>query len=171
MRSLIALAGLTLLAFAPGATAAPVSLAPISYSPEFQQTLDDDLGAREGDVLSRAVTAAVSRALEARGAEIGPGSGLTLEVSIVDADPNRPTFAQLGATPGLDAMRSISLGGAELRGVLRGTDGQIISEVTHRRYDYNIEDVTGFTTWSSAQRAIRQFAAKVADAYVAAENQ
>ena len=63
------------------------------------------------------------------------------------------------------------MGGAELRAILRGADGQVISEITHRRYNYSIEDAAmqAPTTWSEAQRAIRRFARRVADAYVAAQ--
>ena len=64
-------------------------------------------------------------------------------------------------------MESISLGGAELHAVLRGADGVVIEEVTHRRYNYSLEEIGAATTWSEARRAIRQFADKVADAYAA----
>jgi hypothetical protein len=75
---------------------------------------------------------------------------------------------QLSETPGLDYMRSFSIGGAELHATVRGANGQAI-EVSHRRYDHTIEEYNGLpaTTWTAAQRAIRQFAEKVADAYVA----
>jgi hypothetical protein len=42
-----------------------------------------------------------------------------------------------------------------------------VGEVSHRRYDMTLEDVFAATTWGSARQAIRQFAEKVADAYVA----
>jgi Protein of unknown function (DUF3313) len=154
------------------AFAAPVTLAPVSFSPEFQESLSEDLGAREGEYLRRDVLEEVSEALTRRGATIGAGSGLSLEISIVDADPNRPTMAQLSDRPGLDMHRSLSIGGAELRGVLRDAQGEVVQEITHRRYNHSIDDVSMFspTTWSEAQRSIRQFAEKVADAYVAAAN-
>ena len=106
--------------------------------------------------------------LTERGATLSEGAPVTVEISIVDADPNRPTMQQLADTPGLDAFRSISIGGAELHAVLRGADGQVLSEVTHRRYNHSLDDVIPpATTWTEARRAIRQFANKVADAYVA----
>ncbi|MEQ1617617.1 MAG: hypothetical protein ABL883_04645 [Terricaulis sp.] len=171
MRSTLALASLAaFFAFSFPANAAPVNLSPVSFSPEFQTALDDDLGAREGERLQADLVRAVTRELAARGATIGEG-GVTVELSIIDADPNRPTWQQMTNRPGLDYIRSISLGGADLRAILRGADGQVVSEVTHRRYDYNIEDaaVQGATTWSAAQRAIRGFAQRVADAYMAAQ--
>lgn len=171
MRPMPALSAFIFITLAPAAFAAPVALAPISFSPEFQQSLEEDLGVREGEELRQAVTEQVNAALARRGASVAEASGLTLEISIVDADPNRPTMQQMSDRPGLDMMRSISIGGAELHGVLRNAQGEVISEITHRRYNNNIEDVAlgAATTWTEARRAIRQFAEKVADAYVAAE--
>lgn len=171
MRLRFLLASAAFAAFAPAALAGPVTLAPVSFSPEFQTALDEDMGAREGEVLREAVTEAVSSALARRGANLGPG-GIVVEIAILDADPNRPTMQQLVHTPGLDYGRSLSIGGAELSAVIRGADGAVISEVTHRRYNTDLTDAASFSlaTWSEARRAIRQFAAKVADAYAAAGN-
>ena len=166
MRLVPAFVGLAALAFASSAAAAPVTLSQISFSPEFQVELDEELGAREGEYLRSAVTEAVSNALTRRGASIGAGADITIEISIIDADPNRPTMQQTQGRPGLDPLRSVSTGGAELRAVLRNASGQVVGEVDHRRYDETLSDVfVPPTTWTSAQRSIRQFAGKVADAY------
>ena len=75
---------------------------------------------------------------------------------------------QISSRPGLDALSSVSIGGAELHGVVRSADGQVLSEVTHRRYNHSLQDVfPAASTWTEARRAIRQFATKLADAYVA----
>ena len=164
MRLIPAFLGLAALAFAQSASA--VTLSQISFSPEFQIELDEELGAREGEYLRSAVTEAVSNALTRRGASIGTGADITIDISIIDADPNRPTMEQTMGRPGLDPMRSVSTGGAELRAVLRNANGQVVGEVDHRRYDETLSDVfVPPTTWTSAQRSIRQFAGKVADAY------
>ncbi len=171
MRSTIALVSLAaFFSLSLPANATPVNLSPVSFSPEFQTALEEDLGAREGERLQTDLTNAVTRELTARGASMGQG-GITIELSIIDADPNRPTWQQLANRPGLDYMRSISVGGAELRALLRGADGQIISEVNHRRYNHSIADAAlgASNTWSEAQRTIRRFASRVADAYVAAQ--
>lgn len=155
-------------AITSAASAAPVRLAPVAVSAELQTALDEDLGAREGDVLRESVAHMVAAALTRHGATLADGAPLVVEVIIVDADPNRPTFEQLGARPGLDMLRSISVGGAELRGTLRAADGHVVSEISHRRYNNSIVDLTGGeSTWTDARRAIRQFAEKIADAYVA----
>ena len=63
---------------------------------------------------------------------------------------------------------SISVGGATLHGVLRGPNGQVLAEIDHRRYSNTLADVVpGPTQWMDAQRAIRQYADKVARAYQA----
>ncbi len=152
------------------ALAGPV-VAPVSFSPEFQTSLEEELGVREGETLRAEVTEAVNRALARRGVAAEQSGPLVIEISIVDADPNRPTMQQLAERPGLDSIRSLSIGGAELHAVLRGADGSVVSEITHRRYNYDINDVANFspTTWSEARRAIRRFAERVADAYLAAQ--
>ena len=167
MRLLAVLAGAAALAFAHVAAAAPVTLAPVSFSPEFQEKIDEDLGAREGDFLRQQITERVSAALADQRATLSSGAPLVIEILIIDADPNRPTIGQLAQRPGLDAMRSVSIGGAELRAVLR-RNGAVVEEVHHRRYNHGLQDVAfAPSTWSEAQRSIRQFAIKVADAYAA----
>lgn len=168
MRTLFAFTALAALAFAGAAAADPVTIAPVSFSNEFQQELDRSIGAREGEILRNAVVDSVGRALERRGAALDQTGGVSIEITIVDADPNRPTMQQLRYDPTLDPMRSVSLGGAELVAVIRGGDGRVLSEVRHRRYNHSLEDLVGPpTTWTEARRAISQFATKVADAYAA----
>jgi hypothetical protein len=155
-------------AFTQAAWAAPVALAPVMFAAEFQTTLDEEIGAREGDVLSGAVTRSVSTALVRHGATMSQTAPITVEVTILDAKPNRPTMLQIFNRPGLDPGQSISIGGAELHAVLRSSDGQVLGEVDHRRFNAGLGDVFGAqSTWTEARHAIRQFAEKVADAYVA----
>ena len=96
------------------------------------------------------------------------GNAFQSDWEVINAEPNRPTMQQLTDQPGLDPIRSISLGGAELRAVLRSSDGVVLEEVEHRRFNYTLDELNGAaSTWSEARRAIRRFAEKVADAYVA----
>jgi hypothetical protein len=158
--------GFAALTLAPAAWAGPVTVGPVSFSPEFQTSLEEELGTREGAALQRATTNSVSRALSRHGATLSEDAPVVVEIAIIDADPNHPTMQQLGDTPGLDPILSVYRGGAELHAVLRARDGAVLTEVTHRRYDFDLfEAERGATTWSSARRAISQFAEKVADAY------
>lgn len=159
MKLVPALAALAMLGFAGAASAAPIS---VSFSSEFQESLDDDLGIREGAFLQTTVTRAIDAALARRGVTAAEGS---IDVSVLDADPNRPTFHQLSNTS-IDFAESRSVGGANLHAVVHGANGAV--EVNHRRYDYSIDEYSYQpSTWMGAQRTIRQFAEKVADAYVA----
>jgi hypothetical protein len=162
--ALLAFAGLSLAYATPAA--AQVALAPISYSHEFQVALEEDIGPREGEYLRTTVTRAIERALAARGVSMGGGAA-TIEVAIIDADPNQPTIHQTHRNLSLDSGRSVSIGGAELHAVLRGSDGQVLREINHRRYNHSISELLYPPgTWTEAHRAINQFARKVADAYV-----
>ena len=161
MRIRYLLAGAAALAFAAPAWAQST---PVSFSPEFQTSLEEDYGVREGEVLRAAVSDAISRELSRRGVS---ADAANIEVTIVDAEPNRPTMQQMFDRPSLD-MSSISIGGAELRATIRGANGAT-TEVTHSRYNHSLSDIVGpAMTWTEARRAIRQFAVKVADAYIAA---
>ncbi|MBL8537119.1 MAG: DUF3313 family protein [Hyphomonadaceae bacterium] len=166
MRSV--LFGFTALALAQTAWAEPVAVSPISFSPQLETALAEDLGPREGEYLQRAVQTEIAAALQRRGVSAGAPARLSIEVVIVDADPNRPTMQQLHDQPGLDPIASVSIGGAELRAILRDNDGNAVATVEHRFYDHNLLDTTpAASTWSTARRSIHRFARRVADAYVA----
>lgn len=168
MRALTLAAALALTAFAQTAAAATVTIGPVAFSPEFAEELRDDLGEREGLYLQNEVSRKVAEALTSAGAQLGPGGELSVELTIVDADPSKPTFEQLRQRVGLDYGRSVSLGGADLAAVIRASDGQVLAEVQH---DYRppelFDPAPPLTTWEDANRAIRGFARKVADAYSA----
>lgn len=171
MRALAALASLAAIAFAPAAFAAPVALAPVALSAEYQTKVDEEIGDRDSQVLNAFVTRTVSRALTQRGGEISQDAPMRVEITIVDADPNRPTWEEMRKTPGLSQFWSVSTGGAELQAILRGSDGRVLSEVNHRYYSNSIADLIGSPdTWSDAHRATYRFARKVADAYSVAAN-
>ncbi len=160
MRIRFLIASAAMLAFAAPAWAQST---PVSFSPEFQTSLEEDYGVREGEYLRTAVSEAIQAELIRRGVSADSAS---IDVTIVDAEPNRPTMQQLFDRPSLDGT-SISIGGAELRATIHLAGGSTL-EVSHSRYNHSLADLVGpATTWTEARRAIRQFAVKVADAYVA----
>ena len=164
-RLLSMLAAASLLALAAPASAQTAHIAPVAFSEDFQTDLEDDYGLREGEYLSERVTRAVSRELEERGVALGE-DGYAIEVTLVDARPNKPTFQQLGDRPGLDYARSISTGGAELSAVIRAPDGSVADEVTYRRFSSSLLDAQPIVSpWQDANRSINRFANRVADAY------
>ncbi|MBI1186592.1 MAG: DUF3313 family protein [Alphaproteobacteria bacterium] len=167
LASLVAL--LTLGVVARPAAAGPISLPPAAYSDAFQEKLAEDYGEREGDYLREAIERALVRALARVGGQVSASPGVRIETTIIDARPNRPTFRQLNDRPGLDFGRSISIGGAELHAVLRGSDGRVLAEVDHRFFEHDIRNVLALTTWGDARRSIDRFARKVAAAYAQVE--
>jgi hypothetical protein len=166
MSAALAAAVLAPAAFAGPAAANPVAIAPMSVSPELREEFRDDFGDREIAYLQDLVTRRVSNALVRRGAEISETAPLIIEMSLLDADPSKPTRKQLHDTLGLDYFSSISVGGAEFTAVLRRADGEVVDEVSFRRYAHSLEAISyGGGTWSDVDRAARQFANRVADAY------
>ena len=168
MRMLAPLAALAALAFAQSAAAATITVNPVTFAPELQTKFEEDFGVREQEYLTRRVSSALERTLTRAGAELAPGGELVLDVTLIDAKPNRPTFQQLADRPGLDMGRSASIGGAELHGVLRTSSGEVLAEFDHDYRTPTIEDAyhTG-APWFDAYRAIDGFAAEAADAYEA----
>jgi hypothetical protein len=152
----VALASLTSTAFA-----APVGA--ISLSPDAQRAFDKTYGAREVEHLSAYIQKALDEALTRRGLVNG---ALTVETTLVEAIPSRPTFEQLNDNVSL-SMRSVSLGGAKLHAKLIDANGRVVDEVSFRYFEHDISRSFSSGTWTEAHHAIRRFAAKVADAYAA----
>lgn len=159
-----AIAGLAF-AFAASASAAPVSLRPVSIDADLQKKFDDDYGRREVAVLQKIVTDALARELAQAGATVADGAPVSIETTLVDVKPSKPTFHQAAETIGLDTIRSVSIGGAELRARIVGADGATLGEVNYEWYESDLLFSNANSTWSDARQAIRRFAGKVGDTY------
>jgi hypothetical protein len=146
--------------------AGAVRLAPVTIGTTLQTALHDRLGDREGPVLQSMVADSLSRELKAAGATLDDSAALRIEVSIEDAVPSHPTRHQLELNPALDPVRSVSLGGARLRAVLRGADGK---EIDHVDYDYrpvSLEQVSpSLDAWADAHVTIQRFSDLVVKAW------
>jgi hypothetical protein len=164
---LFAAAAIVALAFAAAspAMAADVALRPMTVDAKLQDKFADDYGEREVAVLRKMVESALSRELTQAGATIADSGPVAVETTLVDVKPSRPTFQQAIDKPGLDTIRSISIGGAELHARLVGADGTTLRDVTYEWYESDLAFSTALTTWGDAERAIRRFADKVGDAY------
>ncbi len=159
-----AIAGLALALAAP-ASAAPVTVRPMAIDAELQKKFDDDYGQREVAVLQRIVADALARELTQAGATISDSAAISIETTLVDVKPSKPTFYQATENIGLDTIRSVSIGGAELRARIVGADGATLGEVTYDWYESDLLFSTAQSTWSDARHAIRRFADKVGNAY------
>ena len=163
MRISSLLIGAAALAFASAASAQTIEQ--VSFSPDFQEELEDEYGVDEGAYLNETLTRYVAEALQRRGAR---ADGARIELTIVDAAPNRPTRQQQFDQPSIDFLRSVSIGGAELRAVIRDESGAVVDEVRHRYYSSDLRQASmSADVWGDARRSMRRFADKVATAYVA----
>ncbi|MEZ5939506.1 MAG: hypothetical protein R3C52_15005 [Hyphomonadaceae bacterium] len=151
-RILIAAAGLLTLSSPAWAVTVETGV-----SSDFQKKLEDDYGVRETKYLTEALTSKVTEELAKKG--VDPAR---VVLTIEDARPNRPTFTQVSDTPGLDPMRSLSIGGAKVIGVAYDEHGAKIGELTYDWYETDIRNVVGVSTWHDARWAFDRFARKFA---------
>jgi hypothetical protein len=80
------------------------TLQPVSYAPDFQTALEEDYGVREGAYLQETLTRFVSQELAERGLS---NRGVQIDLTIIDAKPNRPTMEQTADRPGLEPIGSV----------------------------------------------------------------
>jgi hypothetical protein len=100
----------------------------------------------------------VERALKRQGGF----EGAVVNLVLVDVRPNRPTYEQIARRPGLDPHRSVSIGGAEIRGEIVMADGSVRAIRPFDWYSHSVAEVQGYTTWYDAERAYARFASGVA---------
>jgi hypothetical protein len=131
----------------------------VAFSESFEKTLQDDYGVREASVLRADLKRKVERALVRAGAP----QGITVTLTIVNAKPNRPTFAQMSDKPGL-SFQSFGIGGAAIEGQVLDADGKVIAALSDRWYETDINQSYGRATWGDANFAFDRFARKLAKA-------
>lgn len=158
VKSGLFLVGLALAA--TGADAAPAEVQ-VQVGPKLQKAAADTLGVREVDRLAADLKRQVERELGRTGAL----DGARLELILVDAKPNRPTFKQLGDRPGL-SYESFSLGGARIEGRAIAVGGAV-TPIRYEWYESDIRNASYRVTWADADTAFGQFARRLArgDAY------
>lgn len=124
----------------------------VSIGPDLQRSARD-LGEREVRDQADRLATVVSRELARSGALDGAQVNLVLS----DIRPNRPTYEQLAARPGLDGHRSLSTGGATIEGEIITADGQRLP-VRYDWYSSSLADVHGVGVWNDADRAYGRLA-------------
>ncbi len=106
----------------------------------------------------------IERKMESRlnkyGVPISENAPQTIRITLTDARPNRPTFAQLSKSS--VSRKSFATGGATLEGELVTTSGESNGRVSYAWYDNDILDAYYSGTWSDANRAIDRFATRTA---------
>jgi hypothetical protein len=155
LRGAIALTGLIA---ATTAIAADLPIT-VTLAPALAERLDTSLGIEEGPVLQRIVTEAVARAVTPDRCR----DTARIDITLAEAEPTHPTRRQLIDQPGLDFLRSKSIGGAALSAKIFNADGKVIDTVSYRRYPPTIQWASeAAETWSDARLAIDNFATKLA---------
>ena len=158
MRKLAFLAPLgAVLAVAAGPAMADPASVSVTIGPDLQEKADD-LGERDVREQADRLAEVVRRAL----ARSGDLDGARIDLVLTDLKPNRPTFEQLAARPGLDGHRSISIGGAAIEGSIVTADGRVLP-VKYDWYSHNLAEVRGYSTWQDADRAYERLAGRLVD--------
>ncbi|MBD3832652.1 hypothetical protein [Brevundimonas sp. P7753] len=157
MRRFAFLAPLTAAMALAGAVAAQPSAVVVTVSPDFAKTAAE-LGEREVQQQADDLARTVERVLNEQQAL----DGARIELVITDLKPNRPTIQQATDKPGLDMMRSISIGGAAIEGTITTASGEV-QPVKYERYSNNLADVRGYSTWQDAGTAFNRLARNLAE--------
>lgn len=134
----------------------PVGEVNVSIGPELEAKAQS-LGQSDLDRLAAELKRDVEQRL-VRSGRFSQG-GVRLNLQIVAAKPSHPTIAQ--AAPGLDTIRSRSLGGATLRGEEVGPDGA--RQISFSLYENDIRNERYTSTWSDAERCFEAFARDYAE--------
>lgn len=121
----------------------------VTIGPDLQRQVEK-LGDREVNEQIAALQVEVADALAKR------YPGATANLVLVDLKPNRPTFEQIRQSPGLDPIRSVSVGGAAIKGEIITADGQSYP-VDFSYFTPNLRDVWGYSVWRDADRAFERF--------------
>lgn len=157
MRRFAFLAPLTAAMALAGAAAAQPSSVSVTVSPDFTKTAAE-LGQRDVQQQVDDLTATVTRVLTERYAL----DGARIELVITDLKPNRPTMQQVTDKPGLDMMRSLSIGGAAIEGSVTTASGEV-QPVKYDYYSNTLAEVRGSTTWQDASTAFDRLARNLAE--------
>jgi len=152
---LLALTVAALLASATTALAAPASVS-VTVGPELQKKFEKTLGLREADLLTQDLRTAVEKRLANKAAY----DGARVELVLTDVKPNRPTFKQLGDTPGL-SYESFGVGGAAIEGRVTAADGTV-SPVDYKWFETDIRQSRFNWVWSDAEWTFDRFARRLA---------
>jgi hypothetical protein len=156
MRKLAFFAPLAATLAVAGAALAQPTAVNITLGPDLERKADE-LGQREVQEQVDRLADVVQRAL-ANDADL---HGATIDLVLTDLKPNRPTMEQLTQRPGLDGIRSVSIGGAAIEGRITMADGSV-QPVRYDWYTNTIADVQGYTTWYDANRAYQRLARNLA---------
>lgn len=149
---IVALTTVALLASASAALAAPASVE-VRLSPAMQAKAEKTYGVRDVNEIA----ADLQRTVERRLAKTGAYDGARIQLTLVDAVPNRPTMKQMFDKPGL-SFQSFGIGGAEITGQAIAADGTV-TPLGYKWYEQDIREAARAAgPWQDAQWTMQRFA-------------
>jgi hypothetical protein len=148
---ILAIAAAALLVSGGAALAAPATVT-VSVGPKLSKTAHKNYGVKEVDRLAGELRSDVEREL----ARTGAFQDSRIELVLVDAKPNRPTFHQMGRQLGL-SMQSFGVGGARIEGRAIAPDGAV-TPLAYGWYETDIRQAPYKWVWSDAEWAFDRFA-------------
>lgn len=150
MRKIALMIGLSLAAVASGALAQGGPRVHVNIGPALERKAGD-YGAEELTVLRGELGHEVGSALARNNSPI-----VAVDLTIEDANPNRPTMSQMARTPGL-SLSSIGVGGARLSGVATFADGHT-QPIRYQWFETDIRNEQASSTWTDAERSFMYLA-------------
>ena len=156
MRPLLAAAAFAASLMSAGLAAAQPASVSVSIGRKLERLGEETYGRRDVAELAADLKRSVEREL----ARTGALPGARVELVLVDARPNHPTFKQLGDRPGL-AYQSVGLGGATIEGRIIAADGAE-TPVAYRWYETEIWQSAYGATWSDAEWTFDRFSRRLA---------
>jgi len=140
----------------------PVASVTVTIDPAFAKDKGKDYGLKDLQALADTLKTSVEARLSAKSRlNLGAADAATVNLVLVDAKPNRPTFKQMADRPGL-SMQSFGIGGAEVKGEQVMPDGGKIM-LGYSWYESDIRWSQAQSTWADAERAIDGFARRLAE--------
>lgn len=161
MRIIALAAAVAIAALATSASAAPATVE-VSIGPELREDAAELYGVKEIDRLAGNLQAEVTRNL----ARTGAYADSRIELVLVDAQPNRPTFKQLTDKPGL-SFQSFGVGGARIEGRAIAADGTV-TPLSYSWYESDIRQSVNAWTWHDAEWTFDRFAHRLSRGQVVA---
>ncbi|WP_304176950.1 hypothetical protein [Phenylobacterium aquaticum] len=142
-------------ASASTALAAPAAIQ-VRISPALQVEATKTYGPREVQWLADDLKRLVGQRLDATGVL----DGAQVELTLVDAKPNRPTMQQMRDKPGLSYL-SHGVGGARIEGKATSVDGTV-TPISYQWYETDIRNSWYQSTWGDAETAFQRLASRLA---------
>jgi hypothetical protein len=158
-----AIAAVTVLLLAPALPAAltvppsqPLPTA-VDFAPSAAAKMQR-YGEAERATLQSAIVAAVARQSSCSAVP----AGLSVDVTVQDVAPTRPTMKQQTDDPTLDPVRTKYMGGAALSGEVRDASQHVVARVSYRYFPLSLPlGSVSLDPWADARLAIEGFAAKL----------